>query len=59
MLGKMLDEAAKRIQYSIQTLKTKFVFNVDQTSSNIIWQTLDDPKWVDAMLDAFDRGFRS
>ena len=59
MLGKMLDEAAKRIQYSIQTLKTKFVFNVDQTSSNIIWQTLDDPKWVDVMLDAFDRGFRS
>ena len=42
MLGEMLDEAVKRIQH----LKTKFVFDLDQTSSNISLQMLDDSTWV-------------
>ena len=46
MLGEMLDGAVKRIQHSIQHLKTKFVFDLDQTSSNISLQMLDEPTWV-------------
>ena len=41
-LDEMLDQAVKRIQYSIQRLKTKFVFELDQTSSNINLQMFDD-----------------
>ena len=33
MLDEMLDQVVKRIQHSIQHLKTKFVFDLDQTSS--------------------------
>ena len=46
MLDEMLDQAVKRIQHSIQHLKTKFVFDLDQTSSNINLQIFDDPTWV-------------
>ena len=72
MLDEMLDQVVKRIQHSIQHSKTKFVFDLDQTSSNINLQMLDDPTWVvkriqhfhptlvfsmlDEMLDAFDQG---
>ena len=35
MLDEMLDQAVKRIQNSNQHSKTKFVFDLDQTSSNI------------------------
>ena len=31
----MLDEAVKRFQHWIQHLKTKIVFDLDQTTSNI------------------------
>ena len=31
MLDKMLDQAAKRRQHSVQHIKTKFVFDLDQT----------------------------
>ena len=53
MLGEMLDEAVKRIQHSIQHLKTKFVFDLDQTSSNITLQMLDDPTWVVKRIQHF------
>ena len=46
MLGEMLDEAVKRIQHCIQHLKIKFVFDLNQTSSNINLQILDDPTGV-------------
>ena len=45
MLDEMLDQAVKRIQHSIQHSKTKFVFDLGQTSSNINLQMLDDPAW--------------
>ena len=47
MLDEMLDQVVKRIQDSIQYLKTKFVFDLDQTSSNINLPMLDDPTWVE------------
>ena len=53
MLGEMLNEAVKRIQHSIQHLKTKFVFDLDQTSSNITLQMLDDPTWVVKRIQHF------
>ena len=43
MLDEMLDQVVKRIQHSIQHSKTTFVFDLDQTSSNIDLQMLDDP----------------
>ena len=46
MLDEMLDQPVKCIQHSVQHLKTKFVFDLDQTSSNINLQMFDDPTWV-------------
>ena len=43
MLDEMLDQAVKRIQHSFQRLEAKFVFDLDQTSSNINLQMFDDP----------------
>ena len=43
MLDEMLDQAVKRIQHSIQRLKTEFVFDLHQISSNVNLQMLDDP----------------
>ena len=45
MLGEMLDEAVKRFQHSIQHFKTKFVFDLDQTSSNISFQCWMTQHW--------------
>ena len=53
MLDEMLDQAVKRIQHSIQHSKTKFVFDLDQTSSNINLQMLDDPTWVVKRIQHF------
>ena len=53
MLDEMLDEAVKRIQHWIQQLKTKFVFDLDQTSSNINLQLLDHPTWVVKRIQHF------
>ena len=64
MLGKMLDEAVRRIQHSIHHLKTKFVL------ISVSLQILDEPTWVvkriqhytfvfsmlNEILDAFYRG---
>ena len=53
MLDEMLDQAVKRIQHSIQHSKTKFVFDLDQTSSNINLQMLNDPTWVVKRIQHF------
>ena len=53
MLDEKLDQVVKRIQHSIQHLKTKFVFDLDQTSSNINLHMLDDPTWVVKRIQHF------
>ena len=53
MLDVMLDQAVKRVQYAIQHLKTKFDFDLDQTSSDFNLQMLDDPTWVVKRIQHF------
>ena len=53
LLDEMLDQAVKRIQHSIQHLKTKFVFDLDQTSSKSMLQMFDDPTWVVKRIQHF------
>ena len=48
MLDEMLDQVVKRIQHSIQHSKTKFAFDLDQTSSNINLQMLVQHGWSNA-----------
>ena len=53
MLDELLDQMVKRIQHSIQHLKTKFVLNPDQTSSKVNLQMFDDPTWVVKRIQHF------